>query len=138
MHGYLVRVLMSEPISQEVVTRVTALFRRSLCFGEEELKRKLQEGLVTILGTTSGPWDHLIQVNAMYNDKTPHKRTLLAIIMVPSPAKLDRLMLGAAYKELDSLKEMSAWVVASCLREQGREGELGLPGVLLQEIRAFL
>ena len=137
MHTYLLRVGLVGQNSMESVNRVKQLLKESLVTDFENnnkmLKQRMDTKLVDILG---GEDNFYLWVDAMWRSSTPQKKSFFVNIMVKNKKNI---IITAQYKDVNTLKDMAAMVVARCFKDKKDVDKLeDVPKCVFEDIKQFL
>eukprot|EP00092_Neocalanus_flemingeri_P024753 GFUD01026842.1.p1 GENE.GFUD01026842.1~~GFUD01026842.1.p1 ORF type:complete len:141 (+),score=45.70 GFUD01026842.1:76-498(+) len=140
MHTYLLRVLLVEQNSTDMVDKVKQLLKETLKkdFNNSNrvLKERMDHNLVNIFGSDA---NYVLGVDAMYHDSTPEKKSFVVDIMVTNKKHMHIIIIKAEYKDIKNLKSLSAMVVARCFKDKVDVDKLeGVPKCLFDDIKEFL
>merc|ERR1712034_18105 len=131
MHTYLLRVGLVGKNTMDTVEKVKQLLRESLDtdFGNNNriLKERMDQNLIGIFGSEG--LFHL-WVDAMWRSSTPEKKSFFINIMVKDKR---HIIITAEYKEMKTLRDMAAMVVAKSLDNKNDVDKLeDIPKCLLE------
>ena len=137
MHTFLLRVGLVGQNSMDSVNRVKLLLKESLVTDFENsnkmLKQRMDTKLVDILG---GEDNFYLWVDAMWRSSTPQKKSFFVNIMVKNKKNI---IITAQYKDVNTLKDMAAMVVARCFKDKKDVDKLeDVPKCVFEDIKQFL
>ena len=137
MHTFLLRVGMVGRNNIETVENVKQLLKESLetdfSNSNRVLKERMDQGLDGIFGS-DGVF-HL-WIDAMWRSSTPDKKSFFVNIMVKGKR---HIIITAEYKELKTLRDMAAMVVAKCIDDEKDVEKLEeIPKCLFEDIKQLL
>ena len=137
MHTYLLQVGLVGQNSMESVNRVKLLLKESLVTDFENsnkmLKQRMDTKLVDILG---GEENFHLWVDSMWRSSTPQKKSFFVNIMVKNKK---HIIITAQYKDVNTLKDMAAMVVARCFKDKKDVDKLeDVPKCVFEDIKQFL
>merc|ERR1712002_28411 len=137
MHTFLLRVGMVGSNGLETVDRVRQILKESLETDFENSNRVVKERMDKKLVDIFGEGLYHLWVDAMWKSSVPEKRSFFINIMVKGKR---HILLTAEYKELKTLRDIAANVVAKSFKDEKDveklEGEV--PSCLLEDIKQFL
>ena len=137
MHTFLLRVGMVGRNNNETVEDVKQLLKESLetdfSNSNRVLKERMDQGLVGIFGSDCVL--HL-SIDAIWRSSTPDKKSFFVNIMVKGRG---HIIITAEYKELKTLRDMAAMVVAKCIDDEKDVEKLEeIPKCVFEDIKQFL
>ena len=137
MNTFLLRVGMVGSNTLETVERVRQILKESLETDFENSNRVVKERMEKQLVDIFGEGLYHLWVDAMWKSSVPEKKSFFINIMVKGKR---HILLTAEYKELKTLRDIAANVVAKSFKDEKEveklEGEI--PSCLFEDIKQFL
>merc|ERR1711970_816655 len=135
MHTYLLRIGLMGQNSIETVERVRKVLKRSMRTdfqnNNRTLKQRMDPELVDIFGSEN---HYYLWVDAMWRSAAPEKKSFFVNIMVRDKK---HIIITAEYREINSLREMSAMIVARFVDNEKDVEKLEVPKSLFPCIKEF-
>eukprot|EP00092_Neocalanus_flemingeri_P033258 GFUD01036165.1.p2 GENE.GFUD01036165.1~~GFUD01036165.1.p2 ORF type:complete len:139 (-),score=47.74 GFUD01036165.1:68-484(-) len=138
MHTFLIRVGLVGQNSTDTVDKVKQLLKESLKTDFDNsnivLKERMDHNLGDIFGSES---NFLLFIDSMWRWSTPDKKSFFVNIMVKK--KKNIIIMTAEYKEIKTLKDLAAMVVARFFKDKKDVDKLeDVPKSLFDDIKEFL
>ena len=136
MHSYLLRIGLMGQNSIETVEKVREVLKRSMMTDFQKnnrtLKKRMDPELVDIFGSEK---HYYLWVDAMWRSSEPEKKSFLINIMVRDKK---HIIITAEYREIKTLREMSAMVLARYINDEKDVEKLEIPKSLYSCIKEFM
>ena len=136
MNTFLLGVGLASSNSLETVEKVRQILKESL-LTDDNSASAIQERMDKKLVDVFGEGLYRLWVNSTYNYSAPEKKSFYIKILVKNAGNI---VLTAEYKELKTLRDIAAHVVAKSFTDEKEveklEGEI--PSYLLEDIKQFL
>ena len=136
MNTFLVSAALASSNSLETVEKVRQILKESL-LTDDNSASAIQERMDKKLVDVFGEGLYRLWVSSTYNYSAPEKKSFYINILVKNAGNI---LLTAEYKELKTLRDIAAHVVAKSFTDEKEveklEGEI--PSYLLEDIKQFL
>ena len=136
MNTFLVSAALASSNSLETVEKVRQILKESL-LTDDNSASAIQERMDKKLVDVFGEGLYRLWVSSTYNYSAPEKKSFYINILVKNAGNI---VLTAEYKELKTLRDIAAHVVAKSFTDEKEveklEGEI--PSYLLEDIKQFL
>ena len=136
MNTFLLGVGLASSNSLETVEKVRQIIKESLLTDDNSasaIQERMDKKLVDVFGEVL----YRLWVDSTYNYSAPEKKSFYINILVKNAGNI---LLTAEYKELKTLRDIAAHVVAKSFTDEKEveklEGEI--PSYLLEDIKQFL